>query len=99
MLNILNAVGSMMSGQVNADALQNIMGMVQGHMADNNAQTGNTDALAAMVAEKLGLDSGMVQAVMPQLMQVVQNGQLQAMLDNNQDGQVNVADLMSLMGK
>jgi hypothetical protein len=99
MFNMMEAVTGMMGGKMDASTLQSVMGMVQGHMAENNGQAGDTNPLATMVAEKMGMNAGMVQAFMPQLMQVVQNGALQQLLDRNQDNQVDMADLMSLIQK
>jgi hypothetical protein len=102
MFNLMDAVSGMMGGKIDANAVQGVMGMVQNHLNTHNNQPAAAAAdngLATMVAQKLGLDAGMVQMVMPQLMQVVQNGTLQQLLDSNKDGQVNMADLMGLLNR
>jgi hypothetical protein len=90
--------GLMGGNKISADAVQGVAGMVQGHLAENGGQPAtNTDAITGMVAQKLGLDAGMVSMVMPQLIQAVQSGSLQGLLDKNKDGQVDLADLMALV--
>jgi hypothetical protein len=102
MLDMMSAVTGMLGGgqKVEASMLQNVMGMVQNHMSQNNnqPQADASNALSGMVAEKLGMNAGMVQMVMPQLMQAVQNGAMQNLLDKNNDGKIDLADLMGLLG-
>jgi hypothetical protein len=100
-MGILDAVTGMMGGKIDASALQGVMGLLQQHTAD--APEGQapqvTDALVNGVAEKLGLNATMVSAFMPQLMQAAQSGVLNNILDKNNDGKVDLGDVMSLLGK
>jgi hypothetical protein len=101
MLNIMDAVTGMMGQKVDTGVLQNVMGMVQNHMTQNTDQPQDqmANALTGMVADKLGMNAGMVGMVMPQLMQAVQNGALKNFLDSNNDGQIDLADLMGMLQK
>jgi hypothetical protein len=92
-------MGGAQGQKVEASALQSILGMVQGHLSQNQGQSGDTNALAGQISEKLGVNSGMVNMVMPQIMQAAQNGMIQNLLDKNQDGKVDLGDLMAMLGK
>jgi hypothetical protein len=97
MAGLTGLMGGNGGGKISAESVQGVAGMVQGHLAENNGQAGNTDMLSNMISQKLGLDAGMVNMVLPQLIQAVQSGSVQGLLDKNQDGHVDLADLMGLV--
>ena len=98
MFNLMDTVGNLMGGKIDAGAVKDVMNMVQNHINLSQQQPETSpNALTTVIAEKLGVNAGIIQMVMPQLMQAVQNGHLQALLDRNHDNQIDTADLMSLL--